>query len=186
MPQLIVVGLFDSRAEAEEAASHLRKAGVGPSGVAVHATQPAPSTEAPAPPLRLSALPEEDRAFYREGLRRGAVPVAVLAEERSAGRMIAIFAACGAADLDAREAAWRAEGWTGTGSDTGYTDHDEDIGFATYGGDVVIRRIPRQHHDDMPAGLLGRLEMAAMQDLPEDSARRARCYTVLGEESGSL
>jgi hypothetical protein len=112
------------------------------------------------------------------------VPVAVLAEERSAGRMIAIFAACGAADLEAREAIWRAEGWTGAGSDTGYTDHDEDIGFATYGGDVVIRRIPRQHHDDMPAGLLGRFEMAAMSDLPEDSARHARCYTVLAEERG--
>lgn len=182
MAEITIVGLFDSHAEAERAAQRLRQEpGLAPAGVAVHGAQPARGTGTVAPALRLSALPPEDHALYREGLRRGGVPVAVAAEETMATRLVAVFAACGAADLEAREADWRAEGWTGHGTDTGYTEHDEDIGFATYGGDAVIRHIPRRHQDDTPAGLLGRLEMAAMRDLPENSSRRARCYVVVAE-----
>ncbi|WP_372623270.1 hypothetical protein [Falsiroseomonas sp.] len=179
---LVVVGLFDSRADADRAADRaVRELGLPPRDVVVHSAEAEPRDEAIAPPLLLSSLPAEDHGFYEEGLRRGGVPVAVLAEDATASRVVAIFGACGAIDLQAREAAWRAEGWTGRNPDTGYTGHDEDIGFATYGGDAVFRRIPKRHHDDTPAGWLGRLEMAAAQDAAADEARHARRYVVRDE-----
>ncbi|WP_146217080.1 hypothetical protein [Falsiroseomonas bella] len=178
MPQVTIVGLFDNRAEAERAAGRLRQeAGLGPEEVSVHAGGAGADAEA----ARLPDLPPEDRAFYREGLRRGAVVISALSDDGLVPRLVLILGECGAADLEAREADWRAEGWAGPGTETGFTDHDEDIGYATYGGDAVIRRIPRRHEDDTPAGLLGRFEMAAMRDLPPETTRRARCYRVIAE-----
>jgi hypothetical protein len=179
---MVVVGLFDSRADADRAAERaVRELRLPPTDVVVHAAEAEPRSEAMAPALLLSSLPDEDQGFYQEGLRRGGVPVAVLAEDVRASQVVAIFAACGAADLHAREAAWRAEGWTERNPDTGYTGHDEDIGFATYGGDAVFRRIPQRHRDDTRAGWLGRLEMAVAQDAAADEARHARRYIVRDE-----
>ena len=177
MADVTIIGLFDSRADAERAAERLRRElDPPPQDIALHVA--APEAEAWPPAVRLSALPPEDQALYREGLRRGGIPLAVATSGVMVARVVAIFGECGAADLEAREATYRAEGWTGKGAETGYTDHDEDIGYATYGGDAVIRPIPRRHHDDMPAGLLGRLEMAAMPDAPEVGSRQARCYVA--------
>jgi hypothetical protein len=168
-----ILGLFDRREQAERLIGNLhRELGAGAGSVQLHTPGPAAREAAPAP--RLPALPAEERALYEEGLRRGAVPVSVETDQAAAGQVMAAFEAAGAADLDACAAAWRGEAGT---RDTGYTGHDEDIGFATYGGDAVIRRIPRKHHDDAPAGLLGRFEMAAMQDAPT-ATRHARCYVA--------
>jgi hypothetical protein len=176
MPQVTIVGLFDNHTEAERAAGRLRQeAGLAPEEVALHAGGAA------AEAARLPDLPPADRAFYREGLRRGAVLVSAQTEDGLAPRIVVMLGECGAADLEAREADWRAKGWAGPGTETGFTDHDEDIGYATYGEDAVIRHIPRRHKDDTPAGLLGRFEMAAMRDLPPETARRARCYMVVAE-----
>ena len=82
--------------------------------------------------------------------------------------------------LDARTAEWRGAGWTQEPGQTGYTGHDEDIGFATYGGDAVMGHIPRHHHDNTPAGLLGRLEMASMRRDPDRSRARVRSYVPKG------
>jgi hypothetical protein len=180
MADVTIIALFDRPADAERAAQRLR--GEVAADVAVHAGEPGAGDAGAG---RLAGLPAEDHAFCREGLRRGGVPVSVVASRATITRVVAILGECGAADLDAREADWRAEGWTGQATDTGYTGHDEDIGFATYGGDAVIRRIPRRHHDDMPAGLLGRLEMAAMEDAPETPARHARVYGRREETGGA-
>lgn len=178
MADVMIVGLFDRRADADRAAERLRRElDPAAAGVAVHQ---APADAALPDALRLSALPAEERDLYREGLRRGGVPVSVAAEAVVLRRVVAILGECGAADLEAREAAWRSEGWTGgRGTESGFTGHDEDIGYATYGGDAVIGHIPRRHHDDTPAGLLGRLEMAAMEDEPGSAApRHARVYAA--------
>lgn len=178
MRHVTIVGLFDRREEAERLIGRLQgEFGVSPAATLVHI--PGVSDAANTPALRLSSLPDPERALYEEALRRGAMPVSAEVEAGVAGRVMAAFEACGAADLEARVAAWRGEGWTedAQARDTGYTGHDEDIGFATYGGDAVFRRIPRKHRDDQPAGLLGRFEMAAMPDAPT-ATRYARCYIV--------
>jgi hypothetical protein len=84
-----------------------------------------------------------------------------------------VFEEYGATDLDARRADWRGADWA---RGTGGTGHDEDIGFATYGEDAVLGRIPKHHHDNTPAGLLGRLQMAVMREDAACTRAKVRSY----------
>ena len=178
----IITGLFDARADAERCVEHLtQEYGVDPGEVEIHAAGEENSAGT-RPPLaagltgRLAALelPRADFHAYAEGVRRGGIVVSARVPEERAERIMDAFEEQGAIDLDEREASWRAEGWAPTPSGTGYTGHDEDIGFATYGQDVVTGRIPKEHHDDTPAGLLGRLEEAALRRGP--ARARVRSY----------
>jgi hypothetical protein len=175
-----VVGLFEVRADAERAVEHLIQGlGVEPAAVAVHAPKRVAGGRGPVGSLTDLSLPPEDHAVYEEGVRRGGVVVSTRVEEALADRAMDVLEEYGAADLDAREAEWRSAGWTGEEDKgrTGYTGHDEDIGFATYGGDAVVGRVPRHHHDDTPAGVMGRMEQAAMMRREAGRARaRARSY----------
>jgi hypothetical protein len=171
----IIVGLFDARGDAERTVEHLIQGlHVDPAAVEVHG---AGNPQGRGRSLRDLLLPRPDQAAYQEGLRRGGVVVAARVTEEVADRAMDVFEEYGAVDLDAREADWRGAGWASEPDQTGYTGHDEDIGFATYGGDAVVRRIPRHHHDDARAGLLGRFEMAAMRrDGPGATRARVRSY----------
>lgn len=183
----ILIGLFDSRRDAERAVADLvRTAGAGGDAVEVFSAQteawPA-ATVSPVAALARLPLPEADSDLFREGVRRGSLVVAAQVADNQAEYALAVFEAAGAADLDVREATWQAERPGGrpgreqdAGSAGGYTGHDEDIGFATFGGDAVLGHIPRRHHDDTPAGLTGRFEMASMQRDPERSRTRVRVY----------
>ena len=187
----IIAGLFDNRGDAERTVEHLVQGlGVDPAGVEVHGSGAAQA----APPPRggggggggalhaLAALflPQRDTAAYQEGIRRGGIVVVAHVTEVVADRAMDVFEEYGAADLDAREAEWRGAGWSGEPGQSGYTGHDEDIGFATYGGDAVIGHIPRHHHDNTPAGLLGRMEMAAMSRETIRTRARVRSYVPAG------
>lgn len=57
-------------------------------------------------------MPEEDRA-YANGLRRGGHLVSVRSDEAKYTKVMDILDTDGAIDLDACEASWRSEGWTG-------------------------------------------------------------------------
>jgi hypothetical protein len=172
----IITGLFDNRGDAERTVEHLvQELGLDPRGVEVHATEgdDAARREAGHGSFRARAggqLPHMDRHAYEEGIRRGGIVVAAAVDETRLERAMDAFEACGAVDLDEREAGWRRAGWGGDLGQTGYTGHDEDIGFATFGGDAVIGHIPKHHHDDAPAGALGRLELASARR----ELRRAR------------
>ncbi len=158
----IVTGLFDNRGDAERVVEHLvQELGIDARAVVAHAASPGEAVPPPdgsgtaaAPFVRLG-LPPADHAAFLEGLRRGGIVVSAQVEEAVLDRAMDAFEQNNAVDLDAREAEWRNAGWS-----SGYTGHDEDIGFATYGQDVVVGRIRRHHQDDMPAGALGRLEIS--------------------------
>jgi len=178
----IVIGLFDSRSDADRAAAQLLgQPGVKPESVEVHAAEAegadAGAGRAPAALDRL-ALPDEDDAFCREAVRRGGILVAAWVEDSRVEHALETFEANNAVDLDAREAEWRGSGWSG------YSGHDEDIGFATYGQDVVVGRIPQRHDEEQPSGALGRLETAAgaaFARAQRDRAyQRARCFIPAG------
>jgi hypothetical protein len=83
-------------------------------------------------------------------------------------------------DLAEQEDGLRQDGWTPPAAPSGFTGHDEDIGFATYGTDAVVGAIPKRHTDDTPAGLLGRWEQATMQRDPGGAMRCSRRYVSSG------
>jgi uncharacterized protein (TIGR02271 family) len=122
MTQRTLIAMFDSRSEADRAAEALRGLNVSASNVQVHDSGSAGATSAAGQDddrgnyssVGSMWMPEEDRATYHEGLRRGG---AVLTAEVAEGDMeLAMDAmeAAGAVDLDAREQEWRSQGWAGT------------------------------------------------------------------------
>lgn len=166
----IVIGLFDSRGDADRAIAQLRRqVGLAPEAVEVHAAKdPGAGARAPGTAaLDRLALPRDDMALFREAVRRNGIVVCAWVEERAVEPAMDAFEANNAVDLETREAEWRSGGWTG------YTAHDEDIGFATYGQDAVIARIPKEHHEEgPPSGALGRMEAATGEG--DARARRDR------------
>lgn len=103
MTRQTLLALFDSRAEAERADEALRGLNL-------------PSFDIVVEDGAGARLPEEDRAVWEEGLRRGGA--LLRAEVVEPGLQLAMDAmeAAGAVDLETREAAWRSEGWTGAAS----------------------------------------------------------------------
>ncbi|MFL1461537.1 YsnF/AvaK domain-containing protein [Roseococcus sp. DSY-14] len=72
-------------------------------------------------------VPEDDRHGYAEAARRGGTVLSLSVPSERFEAAADILEANGAVDLDEREAAWRAEGWSGRS-------------FDTYGEDSVMAR----------------------------------------------
>ncbi|GGC38090.1 hypothetical protein GCM10011504_15570 [Siccirubricoccus deserti] len=137
-----ITGLFDSRAEAERTVETLvQQHGIDRNRVTVTAAGSenvtAGTTERRSEEhhgflasLRDLFMPDEDRATYAEGLRRGGIMVAVQASDDQVEAVMDAFERHGAVDLDAREAEWRAGGWTGEAVTT--------APYSAYAGDAVI------------------------------------------------
>lgn len=135
----IITGLFDSRAEAERVVEALvQEYGVDRDRVQVHAAGADNVTAGTMEPrseehhgflasLRDLFLPDPDRVTYAEGIRRGGIMVVAQVPDEQADKVVDAFERNGAVDLDAREAEWRKEGWTG-----------EMPRYETYGGDAVL------------------------------------------------
>jgi len=168
----IITGLFDNRGDVERTVEHLtQEFGIDPAQVEVHATgDEGEGATADAAGLSRLGLPAPDRRAYEEAIRRGSIVVTALVPEAKADRAMDVFEEYGAADLEEREAGWRRAGWSG------FTGHDEDIGFATYGQDAVVGRVPRREADDVPAGALGRMEAAAARRDAGRNRKRVRSY----------
>lgn len=64
-------------------------------------------------------FPDEDRAEYAEGLRRGGYLVTVQATEAQHDLVLDILDDDGTIDMDERADSWRSEGWSNTGSSLG-------------------------------------------------------------------
>ncbi|WP_338662222.1 YsnF/AvaK domain-containing protein [Pararoseomonas sp. SCSIO 73927] len=141
-----ITGLFDSRAEADAVAEHLRQHDrVNPSRISVHGAGTTATGTGAAEDrgfwasLRDLFIPDEDRYAYSEGIRRGGFVVTAEVDEGLVDHALDIFEQHGAVDLDAREAEWRAGGWSGYRADdsegTGMPmNTSAAIGAATMGG----------------------------------------------------
>lgn len=180
----ITAGLFHSQGDAERAADRLvHGLGIGAREVEVHAAQAGEGAATRAwrrEPLRSLislSLPSGDHRVYAEAVRRGGILVTARVEEDQLDRAMTAPEERGAVDLGALEAEWRRAGWTG------YTGHDEDVGFATYGQDAMIGHIPRGHYGDAPAGAPGRAELAAPRR--EVGRTRARVCSYVREPNRS-
>ena len=142
-----ITGLFDSRPEAERAVETMvQEYGLDRDRVQVHAAGPDNATAGTherrdeahhgfLASLKALFMPDQDRAFYGEGVRRGGILVAAEVPEDLVQKVSDAFERHGAVDLDAREAEWRAGGWTG-GEWTG--------GGGLIGGQVRRAAVPRR------------------------------------------
>jgi uncharacterized protein (TIGR02271 family) len=131
----LITAFFDSRTDAEEAVSRLQAAGVARDSVRLvpgHERDtdavPNPDTSAQGDAglglwdsLRDLFLPDEDRATYAEGLRRGGFLVSVSATDAEYEQVLDILDDEGSIDIDERADSWRAEGWSGSIATTGAT-----------------------------------------------------------------
>lgn len=117
-----ITAFFDTRQAADKAVADLTTAGIPKQHITVTGSgSTATATENDKgfwDSLKDMFLPDDDRTFYAEGLRRGGFMVAVRSEEATYNRVLEILDQDGAVDLDQREASWRSEGWTG-GAATG-------------------------------------------------------------------
>jgi uncharacterized protein (TIGR02271 family) len=117
-----ITAFFDQQDDADEAVERLVEDGIsrdrislvrgsGEGQVSGSAADEAPGFwEA----LKDMFLPDEDRATYAEGLRRGGYVVTVQADDAHYERAIDILDDEGTVNLDERAASWRREGWTGS------------------------------------------------------------------------
>jgi stress response protein YsnF len=119
-----ISAFFDTQAAATKAVDDLLLAGIprqqisqtGGEDIGQLGTAPARTEEKGFwESLKDMFMPEEDRAVYAEGLRRGGYLVSVRTDEADFDRVVDILDNDGAVDLNEREDQWRAEGWTSSG-----------------------------------------------------------------------
>lgn len=144
-----ITGLFDSRAEAERTVETLvQQYGIDRNNVQVHAAgtenvsagttdQRSEDHHGFLASMKNLFLPDEDRAVYAEGLRRGGIMVSVQVPDNQLDSAMDAFEQNGAVDLDTREQEWRQSGWTG-GNMAGATAGASIAGLTTHGGDAVL------------------------------------------------
>ncbi len=115
-----VTAFFESQAEAEHARADLLAAGFADTDIHVLAGEAAQGRTEPHRDVGVFRalldifvfMPTDDRATYEEGLRRGGFALAVHTGEAGYERAIDILDRDGAVNLDERETAWQAEGWS--------------------------------------------------------------------------
>jgi uncharacterized protein (TIGR02271 family) len=117
-----ITAFFDSRQDANKAVERLQRAGIARANINIvegaNRTQGASVSRDDEGPgfweaLKDLFLPDEDRATYAEGLRRGGFIVTVQADNTHYEKAIDILDDEGTVDLDQRAQSWRQEGWTG-------------------------------------------------------------------------
>lgn len=169
-----ITALFDSRPEAERAVTALvQDHGLDRDRLQIHAA--APREEMPhdaLASLRALFLPDQDRALYGEGVRRGGTLVSADVPEALVGQVSEAFEQHGAVDLDAREAEWRAAGWTGAApEDAAWTGGGGLIGGKAAGSSATPDGMPAVNPDAAEHGWTGGGSAigstAATRDAPE-------------------
>jgi len=115
-----LTAFFDERDDAEEAVSRLRSIGISDSSVRLSGGDAYGETDPNDQKGFWDSVadfffPEEDRATYSEGLRRGGYLVTVSdIRADQYDQALDILDDEGSVDLDARAETWRSEGWTGS------------------------------------------------------------------------
>lgn len=117
-----LTALFDTREAAQHATDELVAAGIpqqqirltaGGGSTAVAEPTTATETKGFWDELKDIFMPDEDRAGYAEGLRRGGYLLSVQVEDAHYNRVMDILDTDGAVDMDERESSWRSAGWSG-------------------------------------------------------------------------
>ena len=120
-----LTALFDNRADADAAVEELKTAGIADGSIRL---VPGYESDSPAvepgfwEQLKDFFLPDDDRATYSEGLRRGGFMVSVSGlSEAQYATAHDILDDVGSIDLDERADQWRNDGWQQSASSQQYT-----------------------------------------------------------------
>src|SRR5918998_4171735 len=141
-----ITAFFDSRQDASEAIERLGRAGIPRSSINIvegadrsQGASVSRDDEGPGfwEALKDLFLPDEDRATYAEGLRRGGYIVTVQADSTHYDKAIDILDDEGTVDLDQRAQSWRQEGWTGASA--GYSGSGRSQAGASATGSATPR-----------------------------------------------
>jgi uncharacterized protein (TIGR02271 family) len=110
-----ITSLFDSRNEAEAARQRLIQSDIEAERVRIVDQNSAGASEGEErgfwASLREAFLPEDDGHAYEEGMRRGGYLLCAQVHESQANAAIDLLEGAGSVDFDARQTAWRNEGW---------------------------------------------------------------------------
>lgn len=125
----VLVGMFDTKAAAEQARTELTAAGFTPGAVTANAEGgETPTTDTAAAPAAKEGMfggffhsifgsddaAEEHSGTYKEAFHRGGYGLTVTAQtDAEIDRASSILDDCGAFDIDERSQQWKNEGWTG-------------------------------------------------------------------------
>jgi len=187
-----VTAFFESQAEADKARADLLAAGFPEADI--HLVQGGAAQDVAEPHEDVGFfrallnifvfMPENDRASYEEGLRRGGVALAVHTGQDRYERAIDILDRDGAVDLDERETSWRTEGWSPTG--TRHTSADTAAFEAAQGHDALVN--PDANRDVRERIGTGTADPGAGVDLAPPSAVSPgpERTAIPGEESQSV
>ncbi len=187
-----VTAFFESQAEADKARADLLAAGFPEADI--HLVQGGAAQDVAEPREDVGIfrallnifvfMPENDRASYEEGLRRGGVALAVHTGQDRYERAIDILDRDGAVDLDERETSWRTEGWSPTG--TRHTSADTAAFEAAQGHDALVN--PDANRDVRERIGTGTADPGAGVDLAPPSAVSPgpERTAIPGEESQSV
>jgi uncharacterized protein (TIGR02271 family) len=123
-----VTAFFESRSDADNAVEKLVAAGIGRDTIRLVAGKEQNTTGTGASEhkgfwasLEDMFFPDDDRAVYSEGLRRGGYLVTVSGlDDVRHDTAVDILDDEGSIDLDERSAAWKTEGWSPAATDNGY------------------------------------------------------------------
>ena len=113
----ILTAFFDSRSEAENAIDRILGEGIARDEITIVEGADASGEKHRRSFFEMLGdlfMPHEDRQTYAEGLRRGGYFVSVPTNADNHDRVRDILDDEGTVDLNAREASWRQEGWSGT------------------------------------------------------------------------
>jgi uncharacterized protein (TIGR02271 family) len=137
-----ITALYDTRTDAEAAVAKLVAAGVPRSSIDVKGGGSTTGTTTATTSrdhdmgfwesLKDLFVPDDDRAAYAEGLRRGGHLVVVRADAAHYEQALDILDDEGTVDLEQRTSTWRSEGWTGYSGGTN-TAASSTMGTSTTG-----------------------------------------------------
>jgi len=107
-----IIGLFDSRTEAEKVVQELVGSGINRQDVSIVATDSQAQQDLDLSPYRTLGIPDLEARSYAEAVRRGATLLCIRTEEQLVDRATDILERHGAIDIDQRAAQWSAAACT--------------------------------------------------------------------------
>lgn len=161
-----LTAFFDSRSDAESAVERLKDAGISESAIRFMPGYEAGSDAASVASDDRSGFwaslsdwffPDEDRASYAEGLRRGGFLVSVEVDDATYETAHDILDDEGSIDMDERVDTWRTEGWEAQRSNEAYASLANDTSQQ------------RKFDDDLDDGV--RSTTATREDALDDGSR---------------